>query len=353
MRIPPEAIGTLRQFGYTAREAEFLYIAATHTGFFLQRQFMQFVDVAGRGPATYFLKKALEKKHVREHLPERGTQKVYHLFSRTIYAAIGKENSRHRRPGRYGLLEKAGVRITGLDFVLAHLGHCYLEEEKDKVRYFSETQAIPIDSLPTKLFRGQDGAETLHYFVENFPISVSDMSPAAISNFTYIEDEIRSLQTFRSFVQRYRRLFEALSDRFRLTFVSNSTRSFSSAREVFIRELSGVDRQREQRRLARFFWLRNMAEEKRFKELNHKDVIDWQRGLKTYSEAKFETQYQDWRQTGRLPELASQLAVHNPGDQFETFLVVPNVGRLSPSAGEGPAQLSAQLGRPEHGTQST
>ena len=159
MRIPAETIASLRQFGYTAREAEFLYIVATHSGFFLQRQFMQFVDVAGRGPATYFLKKAIEKKHVREHLPERGTQKVYHLFSRTIYAPLGKENSRHRRPGRYGLLEKAAVRITGLDFMLAHLDQSYLEEENDKVAYFTETQAIPIDALPTKVFRGQDGTE--------------------------------------------------------------------------------------------------------------------------------------------------------------------------------------------------
>src|SRR6185437_383448 len=60
MRIPVETITALGQFGYTAREAEFLYIVAAHSGFFLQRQFMQFVDVAGRGPATYFLKKALE-----------------------------------------------------------------------------------------------------------------------------------------------------------------------------------------------------------------------------------------------------------------------------------------------------
>src|SRR5260370_30695610 len=96
---------------------------------------MQFVDVAGRGPATYSLKKAIQKQHVREHLPERGTQKIYHLFSRTVYAALGKENSRHRRPGRYGLLDKALVRLLGLDFELAKLNLQYIEEECDKVDY--------------------------------------------------------------------------------------------------------------------------------------------------------------------------------------------------------------------------
>ena len=70
MKIPIESISALKQFGYAEREAEFLYIVAVHSGFFLQRQFMQHVDVAGRGPATYFIKKAILKKHVREHLPE-------------------------------------------------------------------------------------------------------------------------------------------------------------------------------------------------------------------------------------------------------------------------------------------
>src|SRR5258708_40187173 len=107
MKIQQEAMEDVAQFGYTPREAEFLYIVAVHSGFFLQRQFTQFVDVAGRGPATYFIKKAIQKQHVREHLPERGTQKIYHVFSRSLYAAFGKENSRHRRPGRYGLLDKA------------------------------------------------------------------------------------------------------------------------------------------------------------------------------------------------------------------------------------------------------
>jgi hypothetical protein len=96
-----------------------------------------------------------------------------------------------------------------------------------------------------------------------------------------------------------------------------------------------------------------MAEEKRFKELNHEDVIDWQRGLKRYSAANFEMQYQDWRQTGKLPEVASKLVTHNPGDQFETHLVIPNVGRFNEPAVEGPAQPSAQPDTQEHGTQTT
>jgi hypothetical protein len=342
MNIPGESIDALTQFGYTAREAEFLYIVAVHSGFFLQRQFMQFVGVAGRGPATYFLKKALQRKHVREHLPERGTQKIYHLFSRTVYAALGRENSRHRKPGRYGLLEKAAVRVLELDFVLAHLDCQYLEEEVDKVTYFIEEKAVSAEKLPAKLFRGQTDVETRRYFVEKFPIFLSGDSAASLANFTYIEDAIRSLQTFASFIQRYRPLFEALGRDFKLIFVSNSTRSFQSARGAFVRALSGAKREREQKQVGRFFWLRKMADEKRFKELAHKEVIEWQRGLKLYSHPKYEAQYQTWRQTGKLPEVECVAAVNNPAGQFETFLVVPNIGRLSPPAVEEAAHSTAQ-----------
>jgi hypothetical protein len=342
MRIPAESLTALKQFGYTERESEFLYVVAVHSGFFLQRQFTQHVDVAGRGPATYFIKKAIQKKHVREHLPERGTQKIYHLFSRSLYAALGKENSRHRKSGRYGLLDKAAVRLLGLDFVLAHMDRHYLEEEAEKVAYFTVERRLSNETLPAKVFHGQNGSETRRYFFEKFPIFLSEGATAPLASFAYIEDDIRSVQTFASFVQRYRPLFEALGNSFRLVFVSNSTQSFQFARDIFVRSLSTTHRGRESQQLARFFWLRKMAEEKRFTELAQKDVIEWQRGLKRYSTPECQSQYQSWKQTGKLPEAASQFLVHDPGGQFETFLAVPNIVRLGPSAVGEAAQSPAQ-----------
>jgi hypothetical protein len=50
VNIPAQSVDALRQLGYTEREAEFLYIVAVHSGFFLQRQFMQFVELAEARP---------------------------------------------------------------------------------------------------------------------------------------------------------------------------------------------------------------------------------------------------------------------------------------------------------------
>jgi hypothetical protein len=343
MNFPAKHIEALTQLGYVAREAEFLYIVAVHSGFFVQRQFIQYAGVAGRGPITDFLRKAIQRKHVREHLPERGSQKVYQLFSRNLYASIEKEHSRNRRTGRYGLLDKASVKLLSLDFVLANLKERYLEEEVAKVEYFTAKRQIARATLPTKVFHGQEGSETHRYFVEKFPMFLSGTAGEEIVNFTYLEDDLRSLQSFGTYLERYRPLFEALNSKFKLIFVSNSTQSFPSAKRVFLDMFSSVRQTRERHYLARFFWLRKMAEEKRFKELVHKDVIDWQRGLKQYSGPDHERHYQTWTQTGQVPELDSGNKLAEPAQVFETYLVISRTLRPAPSTVGAPAGLSADL----------
>src|SRR5947209_4906475 len=100
MNIPIKRISSLATFGYTEREAEFLYMVATFSGFFLQRQFAGYLGINGRGPVTDLIAKALQKEHAREHRAGRGSRKMYHLFSHSLYAAIEKENSRNRKVGR-------------------------------------------------------------------------------------------------------------------------------------------------------------------------------------------------------------------------------------------------------------
>ena len=73
------------------------------------------------------------------------------------------------------------------------------------------------------------------------------------------------------------------------------------------------------------------------------DVIDWQHGLKRYSGVECESQYQSWKQTGKLSETQPQSSVHKPGQQFQTFLAIPNVGRRGPSEVGEAAQSIAQL----------
>ena len=96
MNIAPAHLEALKALGYTEAEARFLYIVATHSGYFVARQFLAFTGIHWGQRTTSFWKKLHTKKHARtECFPKSGT--VYHLFSRRLYRQIDRENIRNRR----------------------------------------------------------------------------------------------------------------------------------------------------------------------------------------------------------------------------------------------------------------
>jgi hypothetical protein len=124
-------------------------------------------------------------------------------------------------------------------------------------------------------------------------------------------------------LQRYRPLLQAGQGRFKLIFASDSALSFPSVERLFRQVFSPVQHQRQTQQLKRFFWLRKMAEEKRFKELAHRDVIEWQRGVKRYCGPEYELQYELWKKTGTFPELAVDPPPQTKSPEFESYLISP------------------------------
>src|SRR6266702_2258968 len=96
LNIKGSYLEALEALGYTESEARFLYVVATHSGYFVARQFLAFTCGHWGKHATAFWHKLHAKKHARtEHVPMNG--KVYHVFSRRLYRQIGRENLRNRR----------------------------------------------------------------------------------------------------------------------------------------------------------------------------------------------------------------------------------------------------------------
>ena len=132
MNIAPAHLEALEALGYTEQEARFLYIVATHSGYFTARQFLAFTRAHWGKRTTTFWSKLHTSKHARtECFPKSGT--VYHLFSRRLYRQIDRENIRNRRAHEIDFIKR---RIAMLDFVLINQGHQYLETEPEKVRFF-------------------------------------------------------------------------------------------------------------------------------------------------------------------------------------------------------------------------
>ena len=132
MKIAEHDIAAIKALGYTEDEARFLYIVATHSGYFVPRQFLDLTG-ASWGYRTDQLSKKLESRGHATWREYQDTGGVYHLFSKKLYAEIGKENLRNRR--RHSV-EFIRTRLVLLDFVIANQQYDYLETEEQKVGYF-------------------------------------------------------------------------------------------------------------------------------------------------------------------------------------------------------------------------
>ena len=63
MHFPETSIENLRSFGYTEDEARFLYLVATHSGYFSTRQYLAFTGAKSGDKSVAFTQKVLEKGH--------------------------------------------------------------------------------------------------------------------------------------------------------------------------------------------------------------------------------------------------------------------------------------------------
>ena len=187
MNISSSHLDALEAFGYTEEEARFLYIVATHSGYFVARQFLAFTGAYWGNRTTTFWNKLHTKKHARtECFPKSGV--IHHLYSRRLYRQIGREKLRNRREHDIEFIRQ---RIAMLDFVLANQDRTYLETEPEKVRFFCDQLKVPNPFLPSKTYHGQRTSQpTVRYFVDKFPMYLaSEVSPSPVVTFTYIPGE--------------------------------------------------------------------------------------------------------------------------------------------------------------------
>jgi hypothetical protein len=130
-----DAIDHLKGFGYAEREAAFLYVVAVHSGYFLRRQFNQFVARERGAIATHFLRHAAQLGHI-EDMPCADSRIIYHLASKQIYAMTGNAGSQGRRIKSSREILR---RLIALDYVMKHLAHeHFIESSDERAQFFSQ-----------------------------------------------------------------------------------------------------------------------------------------------------------------------------------------------------------------------
>jgi hypothetical protein len=297
MNIDPEHIDALVALGYDELEARFVYLVATHSGFFTLEQFADFLGPVKGRPATRFTDKLIQRKHGRATEFARRAR-VFEIYTRRIYHPIGKDNLRTRRRLSAELMH---ARLLTLDFVLGHLQSSFLETEADKVKYFHRTLGIPLAQLPARIYRGlESNATTVRYFFERSPIFFTGGASVSASrvSFAYCDMEERDLTAFASYLKHYEALLRRLPA-FDFVYACPCNLKFRRAKGMFSR-LFDLEDSTNIEKTVRYFELRRLWDEKRYNLVDRtgRDLLRW--GKQHPRQAFLDSAYRQWL-SGTLP----------------------------------------------------
>jgi len=292
MPFPEASIENLQALGYTEDEARFLYLAATHSGYFSTRQFLEFTGAKSGDKSMAFSQKLLGKGHATARLLLRNGR-VYHVFSRLVYRAIGRENIRNRREHS---AEHIRTRLVILDFVLTHQENEYLETEGDKLHYFCQQLRIPKALLPAKRYTGAIHSKaTARYFVDKYPMFFCPRpaSPPVVT-FTFADPGLQSLDSFTTHLLAYGSLFEALPE-VRLIYIATRPTHFEAARKAFLAMVNRAPKQDPGVEILQYFCFRKLWEAKQYAKLRNEDIEFLNKCEKKFAGHRCEERYASWR----------------------------------------------------------
>jgi hypothetical protein len=322
----------IRALGYSESEARFLYFVATHSGYFVARQFLRFTGSQWGKRTTLFWSKLQASQHAQIYRFARGGT-VYHLFSRKIYRQIGHENLRNRREHEY---EYIRTRVAMLDFVLSNLGNRYLETEQDKVAYFCSELNVSAQHLPSKSYAGRYTVRpTIRYFVDRTPMFFLPAPAPQVVSFTYIQGTEANLTGFAHHLETYLPLFRELSE-FRFLFLARSDAYFRKARELF-RDLVTIPLESNPADdLLRYFRIRKAWDLAQYESVTEGDLIFRNFARERFSGSRFEHFYRAWK-VGRVSEQEIRSEFQGSDKhhtiEFEAQLVTP-IAPIHPVRGE-------------------
>ena len=296
MNIRPEHLAALCDLGYNEQEARFLYLVATHSGYFTVRQFLDFTGTTKGWNVHQFTTKSTQLGHLRMATCGFRTS-VFNLYSRKVYGALDRDNLRNRRQLSHELIR---TRLLILDFVLAHHNAEYLETEADKVAYFNGQLGVPEALIPGRIYKGiNPDSTTKRCFVDRFPVILSqgsDLSPRQSAptspSFVYCDSANRGLFHYVTHLRNYEHFLRRLPG-FHFIYAAPSSAKFKRA-EKFFRGVFEENSEANVRSIARYFSIRRLWDEGKHGLLTRPDRDILRYGNQRYRDGFLESAYQKW-----------------------------------------------------------
>jgi len=336
MKMPQEQIERIKELGYTEAEARFLFIVAVHSGYFTLGQFRAFTKSAFGKRPTSFAQKVIKRGHatVRDYM-RRGS--IFHLFSRTLYGQIDKDNLRNRKRHSFDFMRG---RLVLLDFILANQDLNYFETEQDKVRFFCDELGIPKDALPAKVYEGgPEGKPTLRYFVDKFPMFLASPFSGAppVVTLSYVDSGFETSSHFVAHLAAYHGLFRELKT-FRFVYIAAKDAYFQKAQ---LRFRSLVKRPLESdvsSEILRYFNIRAKWERHEYVVPITEDLEFLKEARRRFQGERFDGLFESWM-TGKLTEYELRLEFSRQKPEsaiyFSTFLAHPHGSPIDEMARRG------------------
>lgn len=317
-----EHLAALVDLGYNEQESRFLYLVATHSGYFTLRQFLDYTSTSKGWNVHQFASKSIRLGHVRAATCGYRTS-VFNLFSRKVYGALDRDNLRNRRRLSSELIQ---TRLLILDFVLAHPDLEYLETEAEKVAYFGQL-GVPEALIPGRVYKGIDpNSTTKRCFVDRFPVFLSaesDSPPGERTpTFVYCDSSSRGLFHYITHLRSYENFFRQLPG-FQFVYAAPSPVKFRRAEEFF-RSTFGENSTANVQSITRYFRIRRLWDENKHSLLTRADRDLLRYGNQRYRDEFSESIYRKWA-TGGTEEQALEALLGaqqtTPRWRFRTHLL--------------------------------
>ncbi len=221
MNIPRTQIDALQALGYTEDEARFLYLVATHSGYFVARQFLGFTGAYWGKRTTLFWNKLQADRHARTYRSLRAAPLTICSRGRFTAQSAGRISAIAASTNSNTSVPALRCSTSCSEISISH----YLETEPDKVAYFCTKLQLPKQHLPSKTYSGRHTVTpTVRYFVDRYPMFFpAPSSGSQIVTLTYIQDAEANLAGFVHHLQMYLPLFRELSE-FRFLFLARTMR---------------------------------------------------------------------------------------------------------------------------------
>jgi hypothetical protein len=283
-----ECVAAVEKFGLTNRQARFLVTVMRHSGVCVPRQYAAFVGTTYGHKVTKFFERLTRRTLATECGCLHNRAALYHVRNHALYRAIGRPDSRYRRPVSAG---HAVDRLIRLDAVISHPELHWLGGEDEKVAFFGLlAPSCPSEGLPHTGSPASDSCR-VRLFPDDLPIGITSTGMVVFFIALPMSDG-----DFRAVLQRHGALLQALPGwTVRLLFARDGAARTAHFEKMTREELT---QQSSPRILAEFTWF--CQERKATTNPRERSNTDqrFARARRAFGTARYELLYRRWLADG-------------------------------------------------------